>query len=367
MSKETRYFLIAICIIAVAIVSGCEKKENKDKAKLPSNETQQSSQGTASPGTLGPFSITQEPVIAPEKKDLNPKQSQGIAISVDGNVLTKEELERKTKEAMQLLKGKYPEEKRSEVYEGIKKKIMDDFVVRTLLVTEVNQKKIAVTEKEIQNELARIKANLPPGKEVNDFLKENRISREDLALGIKIRKLVEKEAGKSIKPTEKEINQFYAENKDKFIQEESVHVRHILTTIDPKDDEKTKAEKKAKMETLRKQIIEGADFAEIAKKHSDCPSKEGGGDLGDIKKGQTVKPFEDAAFSQEVNAIGPVITTEYGYHIIQVLGKNPSKVTKLDEVRDKIAMHLEQNKHRDAFGKLMDRLQKNAVILRYEK
>ena len=73
--------------------------------------------------------------------------------------------------------------------------------------------------------------------------------------------------------------------------------------------------------------MKGDDFAEIARKNSDCPSKEVGGDLNFIRKGQTVKPFEDAAFSQKKNAIGPVITTEYGYHIIQVLDRKPAKTT----------------------------------------
>ncbi len=359
--------LIVICIIAIAMFAGCGKKEEADKAKQPASQAQQSSQATTSPAVPGPFSMTQEPVIAPEIKAPKQTQTQGIAISVDGAVLTKEALEQKTKEAMQLFKGKYPEEKRNEVYQGIKKKIMDDFAVRTLLINEVNNKKITVSEKEIQDEMKRIKASLPADKKVEAFMKENRITKDDLALGIKIKKLVDKEAGKSTKPTEKEISQFYAENKDKFVQEESAHVRHILITIDAKDDEKTKAEKKTKIEGMRKQIVDGADFAEVARKNSDCPSKESGGDLGDIKKGQTVKPFEDAAFSQEINAVGPVVTTEYGYHVIQVLGKNPPKITKLEEVKEKIAMHLEQTKQRDAFGKLIQRLQKNAVILKYDK
>jgi len=363
-----KYCIIIICIIAIAMVAGCGKKEDAEKAKQQqTGQAQQSSPAATPQATPGPFSMTKEPVIAPENKDARPAQTQGIAISVDGTVLTKDALEQKIKEAMKLFKGKYPEEKKNEVYSTLKKKIMDDFAVRTLLVNEVNKKKITVSEKEIQDEITRIKANLPADKKVETFMKENRLTLDDLALGIKIKKLVDKEAGKSTKPTEKEISQFYTDNKDKFVQEESVHVRHILITIDAKDDDKTKADKKAKIEGMRKQIVEGADFAEVARKNSDCPSKESGGDLGDIKKGQTVKPFEDAAFSQEINAIGPVVTTEYGYHVIQVLGKNPPKITKLEEVKDKIAMHLEQTKQRDAFEKLIERLQKSAVILKYEK
>ena len=57
-----------------------------------------------------------------------------------------------------------------------------------------------------------------------------------------------------------------------------------------------------------------------------------------------MKPFEDAAFSQEKNVIGPVITTEYGYHIIQVMDRKPPKTIALDEVKDKISAYLEQTK-----------------------
>ena len=111
----------------------------------------------------------------------------------------------------------------------------------------------------------------------------------------------------------------------------------------------------------------GADFAEIAKNNSDCPSKENGGDLGEIKRGQTIKPFEDAAFSQEKNKIGPVVSTQFGHHVIQVLGHNPGKTVSLDEVKDKIAKHLEQQKQTEMFSQTTDRLRKKAVITYYKE
>ncbi len=130
-----------------------------------------------------------------------------------------------------------------------------------------------------------------------------------------------------------------------------------------KDDDKTKAEKKTKIENLRQQIIGGASFAEVAKKNSDCPSKESGGDLGTITRGQTVKPFEDAAFSQKIKVVGPVISTDFGYHIIEVLERNPEKKVALNEVKEKISEYLEQQKQTEAFAALMDRLRSKAEII----
>lgn len=74
---------------------------------------------------------------------------------------------------------------------------------------------------------------------------------------------------------------------------------------------------------LKAELESGADFFKLAKKHSTCPSKRQGGDLGEFKKGAMVKPFDDAVFaagSEDQSVIGPV-KTRFGYHLIRVLYK----------------------------------------------
>lgn len=97
------------------------------------------------------------------------------------------------------------------------------------------------------------------------------------------------------------------------------HARHILVAVAETDSPKAKKTKLLKAEDIRHQLLSGADFSETARKFSDCPSKARGGDLGVFAKGVMVKPFEDAAFTQNVGEIGPVVETVFGYHIIQVL------------------------------------------------
>ena len=244
--------------------------------------------------------------------------------------------------------------------------MVNEFIMRTLISNEVERRKIKATDKEIEATMDLIKADLPPGTKLETFMKENKITREQIVLDVKAKKMVKQELGKNVKPSQEEISKFYEENKSKFTNPENVHVRHILVAFAAEDDDKAKEEKKVKIENLRKQIIDGADFAEIARKNSDCPSKEKDGDLGAIRKGQTVKTFEEAAFSQEINVVGPVVTTEYGHHIIQVLEHTPAKVISLEEVKDKISSHLEQQKELDAFGVLFKKLREKAKIIYHE-
>lgn len=83
---------------------------------------------------------------------------------------------------------------------------------------------------------------------------------------------------------------------------------------------RSKAEAQQQIEDLKKQVDGGADFAALARAHSDCPSSAQGGDLGAFGRGQMVKPFEDATFSMPVGAVSGVVETPFGYHLIQRTG-----------------------------------------------
>ncbi len=81
-----------------------------------------------------------------------------------------------------------------------------------------------------------------------------------------------------------------------------------------------KTEEEAK--SLYEEIKNGASFAELAEKKSLCPSGQNGGDLGFFGKGMMVKPFEEAAFALEVGELSQPVQTQFGWHLIELTGKN---------------------------------------------
>lgn len=71
-------------------------------------------------------------------------------------------------------------------------------------------------------------------------------------------------------------------------------------------------------EALKKEIEGGADFAAVAKEHSDCPSGERGGDLGEFSPGQMVKEFDEVVFSGDLNTVLGPVKTQFGFHLLEV-------------------------------------------------
>jgi peptidyl-prolyl cis-trans isomerase D len=115
-----------------------------------------------------------------------------------------------------------------------------------------------------------------------------------------------------------------------------VHVEHILLTTVGKTPAEVE-EVRVKAEDILKQVKKGGNFADLAKKYSEDPgSKDKGGDLGFIVQGQTVPEFEKAAFSLDNGQVSDLIKTQYGFHIIKVLEKEPAHTKSFDEVKDSL-------------------------------
>jgi len=77
-----------------------------------------------------------------------------------------------------------------------------------------------------------------------------------------------------------------------------------------------------KCEELKKQIEGGADFADVAKQHSKCPSGQQGGELGEFSPGQMVQEFDEVVFRDEVGKVHGPVQTQFGYHLIEITSRS---------------------------------------------
>ena len=240
----------------------------------------------------------------------------------------------------------------SQEFQTLKNQAVQFLVQREQFEQEASDMDVEVTEKQVDERLAQIQKQYFGGdkKKYEAQLKEQGLSeaqvRNDIRAQIVSEKIFE-QVTRGVKVTDAEVEKYYADNKAQYSQPESREVRHILVKT------------KAKADDLYAQLQAGADFAALAKQHSeDTGSKANGGKLT-ISKGQTVAPFDKTAFLLEKNDISKPVKTEFGFHIIQPLSDTkPAKVTPLKDVKDSIKQQLEQTKKNEAMTKWVDELKK---------
>jgi peptidyl-prolyl cis-trans isomerase C len=248
----------------------------------------------------------------------------------------------------------------------LKKEILDGLIEREVLYQQSQKAGIKVDEQKVDDQLAGIKKRFPNEADFQKALTSMDLTeaevRTQIKRGLSIRGLIDKEVTDKIVITEEETNAYYIANPQFFKQPEQVKASHILIKVDPTADDAVKATAHKKIEEVQKKLTAGGDFAELAKEYSEGPSGPNGGNLGYFGRGQMVKPFEEAAFSMQVNQVSQVVETRFGYHLIKVDDKKPEKTLAYDEVKDKISERLKQEKIQKGAQEYVEVLKKDAKI-----
>jgi peptidyl-prolyl cis-trans isomerase D len=166
----------------------------------------------------------------------------------------------------------------------------------------------------------------------------------------------------SMQISDDQLKAQYQKNIQDYQVPNRVHVEHILLmTVGKPDAEVEEIKKKA--QDILNQAKKGANFEELAKKYSEdggTPgnpgSRDKGGDLGWIVQGQTVPEFEKAAFSLPKGSISDLIKTQYGFHIIKIIDKEPAHTKPFDEVKESIRAPLLLSEADKQAGDIADKL-----------
>jgi peptidyl-prolyl cis-trans isomerase SurA len=131
---------------------------------------------------------------------------------------------------------------------------------------------------------------------------------------------------KALEVTRDEVEDFYTTYKDSLPAVDSRYeLSQIILAIKPGEEARSRAYKE--ISSILDSLRDGAVFEELARTHSNDPSsKERGGDLGFVRRGELVQQFEEVAFSLEIGQMSDIVETEFGYHIIQLLDKQGERI-----------------------------------------
>lgn len=279
-------------------------------------------------------------------------QENIAAITVNGEVVTEGQIEAAVNSQMERMGGKIPDEMKAQYSEQIRKRVVQQFVIETILQQQEKKLGVTVGDEEINSKIDEqvaqqnltlddFKALLKAyGADFDDY-------KKDIEKRLTFEKLVEETLfkGKVQEPNEAQIKSYYQENAKQFNVPEKVHVKHILVKIeDGNDPNQAKLEAKAKIQGILDQVKGGGDFEELAKENSACPSGQNGGDLGPQAKGTFVPEFEKAAYALKPGEVSDIVETQFGYHVIKQIGHTDANTIPLEQAKKDIidALTMEQ-------------------------
>jgi len=252
-------------------------------------------------------------------------------VTVNGTEITQEEVENALMNATQGRFNEVPVEKQAE----FRKQVLQQLIAKELVYQDAVKTKVLESD-QFKKEFEKVQENI----------------KKELAVQVWQKQELEK-----VNVSDKELKEYYDKNKEEFNEKESVHARHILV--------KTEGEANAIIKDLKKFKADGlkTKFIEQAKEKSTGPSGPKGGDLGYFTQGQMVPEFNDKVFSMKVGTITKEpVKTQFGYHVIYLEDKKPSKIRSFTEVKSYIDQRLKMEKFKSVMNKKMQELEQKASI-----
>jgi peptidyl-prolyl cis-trans isomerase C len=248
------------------------------------------------------------------------------------------------------------------------KDAINNLVTAALLKNQARQQNVTVDKDKVDRQMQQIEKRFPSKEEFQKVMNSQGVTEADLRKNVEDSLGMQEVIDQAVKDvpgaTDADIKKFYEDNPEKFQMPERVHAAHILLRVDPKGTPEQKAEIGKKLEGIRADIeSKTITFADAAAKYSQDPSNaQKGGDLGFFARGQMVKPFEDAAFAAKPGTLSPVVETQFGYHLIQVIELKPAGMASLEDAKPAITRYLDQVIRRKATQKYVEDLKAKATI-----
>jgi len=288
-----------------------------------------------------------------------------IVARVDDQVITKSDYERAQTESDQELR------QRGATMQEISDSHKD--LLRNLIDQQLwlaKGKELGITgETELVNRLNDIRKqyNLATMEDLEKAAKEQGVSFEDFKANIRnqiiTQEVMRDQVGRKIAPTPGEVERYFEAHKQDYAQPESVKLGEILisTGTQPDDPEKLAAAK-AKADDIEARLHAGGDFSQLARSFSDGTTAGEGGDLGQYKRGQLDKLFEDKTFGLKTGDVTDPIRTKQGFVILKVNQHIPGGVPQLKDVESDVEQNYFEAKAAPAMREYLGQLRDESAI-----
>ena len=245
-----------------------------------------------------------------------------------------------------------------------------ELLIRAELVYQAAVKRgIKVSDAAIEDELRVVRSQFSGDAEYQAYLQEAGVTPDDLRREARRRLIMQSYVDSVVDSVVTEparARKLYDQRVERIPWEEEVRVAQILVRLRPDDPEDRRRAARVKIDEAHRRAVAGEDFAELARRYSESPLAERGGDMGFIPRGRMLAAFEDVAFATPVGQISEVFETPHGLNVVKVLEHRDTRKPGFQEVQAGLLLVLLRERRDAALREHVDELERRATIRRLE-
>lgn len=292
---------------------------------------------------------------------------EAVVVRVGDRIVTRTQYERRLRETLNEIEHTAPPAQRAELKEKAKQGLVDELVSELLIKDRADRLNLSVTDAEVKEAIGRLKQQygITTDEQFEQSLRTSGLTRADMEARLRDTLMTNKVFGRELRnrsdATDQELRERYNREKDHYRLPERARLREIVVL---------KPEAPGQLDDARQRATDlaaaarkpGTDFAQLATTMSESGSKEKGGDLGEVAKGDMIAELDQAVFNATAGSVIGPIETKSAWHIVKVEQRLPSEVPAFESIKDRLRQDATEETFERDYKAYIENLRKDAFI-----
>jgi peptidyl-prolyl cis-trans isomerase SurA len=267
----------------------------------------------------------------------------------------------------------YLAETREKVEEGsarkaLRERLLQNLIENRIQLQQAEREKVVIEDSEIAENIADVmkKLKVTDEKQFDEVMKSQGLTMEAVRKRMReqlmVQRVIRRKVALRISVTEQEIDKYLVDNREKLETGLTFTARHILLQPDPTKGEEGWIDARKRADEVYGYLLEGQDFAELAKKYSNDPSAKDGGSLGPLKKGELAPDIEEAILRLTPGEASTPFRSQVGFHIFRLDSRETLTGESLAQVRGQVREILYRQKYDARLKEWLVEIKERAII-----
>jgi peptidyl-prolyl cis-trans isomerase SurA len=297
---------------------------------------------------------------------------EGIVVRVGDRIVTRTQYERRLRDMFAEIQQNAAPDSVASLKEQAAKNLVNEMISELLLKDRADRLGITVSDAEVKDAVSRLKQQygISTDEQFDQSLRTSGLTRAEMEARLRDTLVTNKVFGRELRNredlTDPELRERYNREKEQYRLPERAHLREIVV-LKPEGTTNLDAQRQKATEVAEAARKPGTDFANLASTMSDSGSREKGGDLGEVAKGDLVPELDKAVFSAAAGTILGPIETKSAWHIMKVEQRLPSEVPGFETVKENLRREASDETFQRDYKAYIEKLRKDAFIEIHEE